>query len=516
MAGGWKTVRISLAVVLCAATLSMAQTFRYLKIAVNNDSPHLDEHTFGVVEAVWFVGNVGFPVTKMTSDNSPAPLRAWFERDGAVDQPASGYPSYRMYDGELGDTSRYTVEYKSTYATIGLLPYPFAWVLDLGEGNGIAPDSVWIRGLKDDRRWITELKCYGSNDNENWILLGEAEEPSYVENGIPLENSGGGALSLLSPAKGAVYWVGETIRFMWYVNPDSVSGDIELAISPDSGGQWLTLPAVDQQSSQYDWVIPATHEGQDLASDKVAVSIMETGNPSSRKAVYGIRINPAGTKPFIVDSEDPEAEVIGDWAASSALSGFEGNNYLWDNGAPKTGKKVIYKPTIQLAGEYAIYGKWTAANNRAKAAPYIIETVGGQQTVTVNQEENGGEWVLLDTFALAVTSGSPVVTISAEGTPDLEEHVVADAVRFEYIRALSSHARRPASPALRPAAASRGPRFGIVRSGDAIHLPAGVARVAVFDLRGRIIARYVAPDRGAAWVLRLPRHASGVVGVARY
>jgi hypothetical protein len=501
-------------IILGTAVSGFSQTYRYLKIWVNNTNSHIDEHTFGVVETEWYVGSIGFPVTKMTSDDGPAPQKCWFERNGKKDNPAPGYWTYRMYDGEIGDTSKYTVDYKSKYATIGFEPYPFSWVLDLGDGNGIAPDSVWIRGLKDDRRVITELKCYGSNDAENWVLLGESDNPSHVENRLHFENAGGGAaLSLLGPATSSHLYVGESMKFLWHYNPDSIAGDLELSISPDSGATWLPLPNQPNKDDMvYEWTIPAELNGQQLVSPEVAVSIVEKGNESSRRAIYGINISPQGTKPFVIDNSDNNVEVIGDWLASSASSGFEGSDYIHDQGQNKAGKEVRYKPTIQRAGMYIIYGKWTAHFNRAQAAPYTVQTVGGPVTVTADQRTNGGEWVLLDTFALAQSEGQTVVTISTAGTLD-GEIVIADALKFVYIDELSTPVMMSKSHAA-PQALSARPRFYSALDARVITAPAGARSVVIFDLRGREITRQsLRLQSGATLKLPAAAQAAGVIGV---
>ncbi len=501
-------------IILGAAVAGFSQTYRYLKIWVNNTNSHIDEHTFGVVETEWYVGSIAFPVTKMTSDDGPAPQKCWFERNGQKDNPAPGYWTYRMYDGEIGDTSKYTVDYKSKYATIGFEPYPFAWVLDLGDGNGIAPDSVWIRGLKDDRRVITELKCYGSNDGENWVLLGESDNPSHVENRLHFENAGGGAaLSLLGPTRSSHLYVGETMKFLWYYNPDSVSGDLELSISPDSGVTWLPLPNQPHKDDMvYEWTIPEELNGHALVSPTIAVSIAEKGNEGSRKALYGINISPQGTNPFVVDNSDiDQVEIAGDWLASSASEGFEGADYIHDQGQMKSGKEVRYKPAIQRPGMYAVYGKWTSHENRAQAVPYTVQTVGGPITVTADQRTNGGEWVLLDTFALAQSEGQTVVTISSAGTSD-GEIVIADALKFVYIAELST----PIVTNLHagPHAIVSRPRFYSAIHARRISVPKGASSVVLFDLRGREIARYALGARSGS-IVQLPAiaKAATVLGV---
>lgn len=116
---------------------------------------------------------------------------------------------------------------------------------------------------------------------------------------------------------------------------------------------------------------------------------------------------------------------VGTWTTSTVTAGYYGTNYLQDGNAGG-GKSVTFTPTITVAGNYAVYVRWTAGGNRATNAPVDVNAAGGTTSFSVNQQLNNGTWVLLGTFFFdAGTTGN--VTVGDTGA---NGYVVADAVEF--------------------------------------------------------------------------------------
>ena len=79
--------------------------------------------------------------------------------------------------------------------------------------------------------------------------------------------------------------------------------------------------------------------------------------------------------------------------------------------------------TVATAGQYQLYARWSAYPNRATNAPYTVTHAGGTTALSVNQQQNGGQWNLLGTYTF--TAGQTVtLTSQANG------HVIADAIRL--------------------------------------------------------------------------------------
>jgi type IV pilus assembly protein PilY1 len=79
-------------------------------------------------------------------------------------------------------------------------------------------------------------------------------------------------------------------------------------------------------------------------------------------------------------------------------------------------------------GQYDVYARFHANSWRSTAVPYTIDHSGGQTTVNVNQQENGGQWVFLGDFNFPTNSAQ--VTIDAYVADPNLDRVCADALKF--------------------------------------------------------------------------------------
>jgi hypothetical protein len=153
------------------------------------------------------------------------------------------------------------------------------------------------------------------------------------------------------------------------------------------------------------------------ASDNTATSAFATAGPTA---------TPAGMIATTVIVDDTAATVVGAWTSGNTTAGFYGTDYLSDGNTGKGTKSVTFTPNLPTSGTYNVYARWTAASSRATNVPINITSASGTQTVTVNQQQNGGVWVLLGTYTFTAGTGGSV-TILTTGT---NGYVIADAVEF--------------------------------------------------------------------------------------
>ncbi|MDR3456243.1 MAG: hypothetical protein P4N60_02260 [Verrucomicrobiae bacterium] len=135
------------------------------------------------------------------------------------------------------------------------------------------------------------------------------------------------------------------------------------------------------------------------------------------------------TKPgFVKDNADASGIIItGTWGASTATSGYYGTNYLQDgNTGGVGGKSVQFTPTLSTGGVYGVYLRWTSSASRASNVPVDVNYAGGTQTFSVNEQVDGGTWVLLGNFNFNAGTGGNV-KVRNDGA---NNYVVADAVEF--------------------------------------------------------------------------------------
>ncbi|MGI9304385.1 MAG: hypothetical protein ACR2RB_17020, partial [Gammaproteobacteria bacterium] len=121
----------------------------------------------------------------------------------------------------------------------------------------------------------------------------------------------------------------------------------------------------------------------------------------------------------IVDNGDPGTSSTGNWRVSGGLNPF-GTDSLYAN---RAGDTYSYTFSVQ-PGEYAVSAWWTEYSNRVTNAAIDIAHANGADTVTVNHQQNGGQWNALGVFTFA---SQAVVTVRAVagGTTS------ADAIRLE-------------------------------------------------------------------------------------
>ncbi|MGH6959171.1 MAG: RHS repeat-associated core domain-containing protein, partial [Dongiaceae bacterium] len=97
--------------------------------------------------------------------------------------------------------------------------------------------------------------------------------------------------------------------------------------------------------------------------------------------------------------------------------------YIVQDTAPAAA--FTWTPTFPSAGAYQVYARWPASSANTGAAQYTVTRDGGTSTVTLNQKQNGGAWVLLGSYAFTPAAGQKVtLAASSDGT------TIADAMLF--------------------------------------------------------------------------------------
>jgi hypothetical protein len=94
-------------------------------------------------------------------------------------------------------------------------------------------------------------------------------------------------------------------------------------------------------------------------------------------------------------------------------------------------KGAVYRPAIQLAGNYEVFAAWGAATNRRNPIAYTVTGTGSPTKIPVDQSVVDNTWVSLGTYPFAVgTSGN--VRMTNEDV-DLSGSFYAGPVKFVYM-----------------------------------------------------------------------------------
>lgn len=152
----------------------------------------------------------------------------------------------------------------------------------------------------------------------------------------------------------------------------------------------------------------------------------------ARSEMYGIqrhyglaKYTPQSNVQVIVDNSSGGFSASSNWATSTNVSGYYGSNYRV-RATAAVSDPATWTANLPQSGTYQVYAWWTAASDRATAAPYLVYHSGGTATVNKNQQSAGGQWNLLGSYSFG--SGNREVKLSCWTTAGY--YVVADAVRF--------------------------------------------------------------------------------------
>ncbi|MER5705171.1 N-acetylmuramoyl-L-alanine amidase [Micromonospora sp. NPDC002296] len=114
------------------------------------------------------------------------------------------------------------------------------------------------------------------------------------------------------------------------------------------------------------------------------------------------------------------------WSTSSYSAQRYGADYRYANPVAAS-DAAWYKVNIPATATYRVEVWYPAVAGYNTATPYIVATSSGNQTVTVNQEANGGGWRSLGNFTLAAGDANKVGISRWSGSTG---YVIADAIRI--------------------------------------------------------------------------------------
>ncbi len=238
----------------------------------------------------------------------------------------------------------------------------------------------------------------GQNDNNTWFYAsqntGERSEnldfyrKLIFENGdYPINRE------LLYPTNGQTSqkWV------------DSIFNSIDFSTSLETG--WVN------RTDNVEWTIPRYKLHGEVLGKGMCDYIDNILNPSD----------------IILDNTDTlnGVSITGQWITSTFVQGYWGSNYLHDGNEPGS-KSVKYSPNIPEQGEYDLFLRWTADENRASNVPVKITHANGIKDTVINQRTRGSEWLALGNYEFNAGNSGNII-LSNNGTNGF---VIADAIRL--------------------------------------------------------------------------------------
>jgi len=132
-----------------------------------------------------------------------------------------------------------------------------------------------------------------------------------------------------------------------------------------------------------------------------------------------------GPTEVIVDNSDAGFSASSNWSTGTSSTDKYGTNYRYRSTAAVS-DPAQWSVSLPSSGTWQVYAWWPAGTNRSATAPYVVYYSGGSQTISVNQQTNGGKWNLLGSWSM--NSGSNKVQLSCWTTTGYV--VMADAIKW--------------------------------------------------------------------------------------
>ncbi|MDL1982057.1 MAG: hypothetical protein LWX02_11420, partial [Deltaproteobacteria bacterium] len=137
---------------------------------------------------------------------------------------------------------------------------------------------------------------------------------------------------------------------------------------------------------------------------------------------------------IIIDNGDSGTSFTGNWRVSGDFNPWDPDDpsatSLWS----KNNGTYTWTFTPSISGTYEFSMWWTLSSSRDTNIPVSIEFLGGTDTVPINQQANGGQWNVINTYPFEA-GVSYDITITSQPGP---LNTCADAVRFVFVL-ISTH-----------------------------------------------------------------------------
>lgn len=209
------------------------------------------------------------------------------------------------------------------------------------------------------------------------------------------------------------YWNPSTIREMWrdlpQGKPEARAAKFEgYNGGKDEFGRTVVLPnGIDIADGTFWYDLGMTD------NDWVEVTYLWTTGDAAWETI----VDNATTGRFAASSN---------WNTSSYSSQRYGTNYRYAT-PQAVSDAAWFKVGIPAADSYEIYVWYPANSGYNSSTPFVVATSGGNQTVRVNQQINGGRWVSLGIFNL---NAGDYNVVGVSRWTSTAGYVIADAVRI--------------------------------------------------------------------------------------
>jgi len=243
------------------------------------------------------------------------------------------------------------------------------------------------------------------------IIVDNGEAGTSSTGSWPL--SGGsqpyGPTSLYSKQAGATYRfapilprAGSYRVFLWWSAFASRPDDVRVDIGHAGGTSTIH---VNQRLGGGAW----NDAGVYAFADSALITIVSGGNGST--CADAVKLEPAVPPPFekIIDNGTAGTSSSGTWPVSGGANPYGGSSLY----SKQSGATYSFAFTVPAPGSYEVFLWWTEYPSRLTSVPVdIVKDGAATETRLVNQQQGGGTWNSLGTFA---ATGPLTVRIRSPG-----------------------------------------------------------------------------------------------------
>lgn len=194
-----------------------------------------------------------------------------------------------------------------------------------------------------------------------------------------------------------------------------------------------TTASVNQTTNTGTWVKIGSDLRFDAGTGGYVTLGIYTGETSKTKyvladAVKFVYMGELGPADLIVNNGDVGTSSTGTWNPGTYGGGYN-NDYAFADCAATVTATYKWTPTVPQTALYDVYCWYNTGTNRATDANYTIRHANGTQSVQVNQQTNGAQWVLLSSGLKFNAGTDGYVMLDNKASNNV---VIADAIRWVY------------------------------------------------------------------------------------
>jgi hypothetical protein len=299
--------------------------------------------------------------------------------------------------------------------------------------------SMWWTAMSS-RGSAIPVTVQHSAGTENLIINQQQNGGQWFSLGDFAMNAGSTYKVIITAPGSPLTTCADAVKFQYIQNPNVSPTASIISISPNPAlpGEMISFSGAGEDTdgtiTGYNWhsnidgllSTQSSFDSNALSQGihTISFTVCDNNGQWSQPATQSIFVGQF-TSETIIDNGDPQTSSIGTWAISSALDPY-GSNSVWSySGATYTWKFI---PVVTAVYKVSMW--WTALSSRSSAVPVTIQNSGETNYVTINQQQNGGQWNELGQYPMDAGTQYKIIVTAPTGSPP---STCADAVRFEIV-----------------------------------------------------------------------------------